>query len=98
MRSFAPPHSPFDCAQGRLRRLSLRPSDSNLAGGYLRLPAENREPILISIVFNVLAQITLVVLLPSERLPLPGPPPIIDLLWLMFSVRFRVEIGRAQSV
>ena len=48
--------------------------------------------------FKMLAEITPLVLHPSERLPGPDPPPIIDLLWLMFSVRFRVEGGRAKFV
>lgn len=81
MRSLAPLDNRLDCARGRRGRLSLQAQASNLAGGYLRLPAENREPILISIVFNVLAQITPLVLLPSERLPRPIGAPIIVLLW-----------------
>lgn len=43
--------------------------------------------------FKGLPKITSMVLHTSERLPGPAAPPIIDLLWLMFSVRFRVERG-----
>ncbi len=49
--------------------------------GYFRLPCGERKSLLSFLFFKELAEITPVVLLPSERLPGPIGPPIIVLLW-----------------
>ena len=67
----------------------------NQGNGYLRQQSPDPENHLICFEFRRLGCITLVVLLPSERLWVHPATPIIDLLWLYDSpFRFRVGCER----